>query len=123
MNRTVFIRAPFKVVSELKAGEYDRGFFGKQVVEEDIQELSKSEIDGEKLALLVGEAIAELNRNGYRIVSLTPVTSGAFDSHGNVVRSSDVWQEVSGAHSISYGYGYSYTEGIIILAERTERIT
>ena len=66
-----------------------------------------SEIDGERLTKEIGEAIEQLNIDGFEIVSLTPVTSGFRD-----------FKYETGAFGYSYGYGYSYTEGIIIVARK-----
>jgi len=107
------------VTSNIEAGEYNRGLFGKQTVEEDIIEYSDSEIDGDKFSQLIDDAVKKLNNDGYRVTSITPITSGKFNHHANVVRTSNVWEDVDGAHVISYGYGYSYTEGVIILGEKT----
>jgi hypothetical protein len=60
-------------------------------------------------------AIKELNTDGYEVVSVTPITSGQYDSHfseGNGFKKKGM--------KGSYGYGYSYTEGLIITAKRTQ---
>jgi len=59
-----------------------------------------SEIDGERLTSELRVEIQQLNNNGYEIVSITPVTSGKYNYQQ--------W----------FSYGYSYTEGIIIVARK-----
>jgi len=43
------------------------------------------------------------NSNGYKVVSVTPITGGKYD--------------YSNSENESYGYGYSYTTGILIVFE------
>jgi hypothetical protein len=77
MNRTVYIQARFKRVYE-----------------------DRPEVDGERLQQDVQEAINGLNAEGYEVISLVPVESGAFVGSG----------------------GYSFTEGIIVVARRVDFI-
>jgi hypothetical protein len=77
MNRTVYIPARFKRVYE-----------------------DRPEIDGERLQRDVQEAVNGLNAEGYEVISLVPVESGAFAGSG----------------------GYSFTEGIIIVTRKVDFI-
>jgi hypothetical protein len=70
-------------------------------------EKKHGEIDGEQLTWDLQKAIAQLNNDGYEIVSVTPVISG----YGT-------YKAETGAFGYSYGYGYSYTEGVIIVARK-----
>lgn len=64
-------------------------------------------IDGTKLAKSLEQAIEQLNKDGFEIVSVMPTTSGFGSYAGD-----------TGAFEYSYGYGYSYTEGIILVARK-----
>ena len=115
MNRVVYVPAQFAAVGKYRkvkvpTGETRRNIFGNKVPETETQQewemtgYSDRVINGVELARDVGTAVTRLNNDGYKVVSVTPVTSGNYD-HG--LRSNG-----------GYGYGYSYTEGIIIVAER-----
>ena len=71
------------------------------------------------------DAISELSEKGYEFVSITPVTSGAYnyDYKSSGVSSSkriiSGTEKVSGGGSYGYGYGYSYTEGFMLLMKKT----
>ncbi len=68
---------------------------------------SSCEIDGKRLAQDVQVEIDKLNAQGFKIISISPVISGNW-SRGKMNTSQD---------SV-YGYGYSYTSGMIILARK-----
>lgn len=116
MNKVVFVQAKLKNTdSDLSA---KKGFWGTVFEKvEDKKRLYKSEeVDGEQLVSEISIAINELNSSGYEVISISPITSGAYDfsykkSHSNM----GVIQ--SGAYG--YGYGFSYTEGVIILARES----
>ena len=108
MNRTVYVPAFFKEIREprtipVRSGK--RGFLGheKTTTEEEWvgEGYSDCEIDGERLQQDVQQAVDGLNEEGYDVVSLVPVESGAYN-----------WS------AEGYSYGYSYTEGVIILARK-----
>ena len=108
MNKTVYIPAPFKEIREprtIQVPSGKRGFLGQQRTTAEEQWVSEgysdSEIDGERLQRNVQQAVDGLNEEGYEVVSLVPVESGAYN-----------WSPEG------YSYGYSYTEGVIILARK-----
>jgi hypothetical protein len=108
MNRTVYIRALFKEIGECRTVQVPsgkRGFLGHDRTTAEQRWVSEgysdSEIDGERLQRDVQQAVGELNEEGYEVVSLVPVESGAYN-----------WS------AEGYSYGYSYTEGVIILAQK-----
>ncbi|WP_299808516.1 hypothetical protein [uncultured Shewanella sp.] len=79
-------------------------------------EYSTCKIDNQRLNTDLQLAIESLNNDGYKVVQITPVLSGdfAFEDHfsdphllGNGVTTSG-----------GYGYGFSYTDSLIILAEQ-----
>lgn len=57
-------------------------------------------IDGERLRRDLQHEIDRLNQDGYELIAVVPVQSGTCE-----------WDSCN-----NYGYGYSYTEGIIIVA-------
>ncbi|GIU33526.1 hypothetical protein L2719_07970 [Shewanella schlegeliana] len=78
-------------------------------------EYSTCKIDSDRLNADLQQALETLNQDGYKVVQITPVTSGDFafkdhfsDPHllGNGVTTEG-----------GYGYGFSYTDSLIILAE------
>jgi hypothetical protein len=108
MNRTVYVPALFKEIREshtIQVPSGKRGFLGheKTTAEERwaSEGYSDSEIDGERLQRDVQQAVDGLNKEGYEVFSLAPVESGAYN-----------WSPEG------YSYGYSYTEGMIILARK-----
>ena len=79
-------------------------------------EYSTCKIDSERLNNELQQAITTLNQQGFKVVQITPVTSGDFafkehfsDPHllGNGVSTEG-----------GYGYGFSYTDSLIVLAEQ-----
>ena len=52
----------------------------------------------------INECIKKHNKLGYKVISITPLTSGNYD-YDNMTE-------------FSYGYGYSFTSGIIIVFEK-----
>jgi hypothetical protein len=66
------------------------------------QKSSDCQVDSERLQRDVQLALEELNREGYEVVAITPITSGNYSSSSN---------DYGG-----YGYGFSYTDAILITA-------
>jgi hypothetical protein len=60
-------------------------------------------IDGEKLSRHLEDYLNELEYQGYTIVDIVPVISGN-DNYRN---------------GIGYGYAYSFTDGVIIVAKKS----
>ena len=54
----------------------------------------------------VDEIITQNNNQGYKVISVTPLTAS-----GNYYDNGD---------NVSYGYGYSFTSGILIVFEEIE---
>jgi hypothetical protein len=123
MNKVVYVGACFKPLGKFETykvptGEKKPGLlFGEKEVmrkeERWVQTgVSDCEIDGERLANDIGAAIAQLNRDGYEVVTVSEVTSGRYD-----------WKYQTGGSATAgwgygYGYGYSITEGVMIVAKR-----
>ena len=120
-NKVVYVKAKFKPVGkyvtvDVSTGEKKRSLLGieKEVTRKEQRWVqtgfSDREIDGELLAQEVQEAIVQLNKEGYEVVSICAVTSGNYH-----------WEKQDEHMNFTYGlgYGYSYTEGIIIIARKS----
>lgn len=119
MNKVVYISSYFKptgknVTKNVPTGEKKSGLFGgekdvtKKVTEWVQTGHSDCEIDGQRLANDLSEAVEELNISGYEIVSVTETTSGRYSwAKGGI---SD--------GGYGYGYGYSITEGLVVVAKK-----
>ncbi|MEM9244905.1 MAG: hypothetical protein AAGA67_04065, partial [Cyanobacteria bacterium P01_F01_bin.153] len=64
-----------------------------------------------RLSRDIDRAVQELNSAGYEIVSISMVTSGGWNYEEQRRYSIN-------AYGGAYGYGYSYTEGAVILAKK-----
>lgn len=125
MNKVVYVEAFFKPVGKevtvkVPTGEIKKGFFGgeKEITRKEQQwqqtGWSNREIDGRRLASDIAAATEKLNSEGYEIVAIESVISGAYDfkyevKFGNVNH---------GGGGYGYGYGYSYTEGVTLIAKK-----
>lgn len=69
---------------------------------------SDCQIDGERLADDLNKAISKLEGEGFEVVSVTNITSGSYNSDFSS-------QDKS---SYGWGYGFSYSEGVLITAKR-----
>ena len=107
LNKTIFIQAFHKKlwkeeVTDVPTGEVRKGLFGREkpVLEKQTEHVhvgfSDSDIDGARLASDIQTAIEDLQKEGFELVSLTPVISG----------------------NRSNGYGYSFTEGVIMISKK-----
>ena len=120
MNKVIYITSYFKPIGKnvsknIPTGEKTKGFFGsekdvvKKVVEWEQTGHSDTDVDGERLSVDLSNAVEELNRNGYEVVSVTETTSGRYNwatgAQGNI----GGW---------GYGYGYSITEGLVVVAKK-----
>jgi len=70
---------------EVPTGETKKGFLSfekdvtKKVTKWEQTGYSNREIDGLRLSADIERAVQQLNREGYEVVSVTPVISGAYD--------------------------------------------
>ncbi|MCC4222415.1 hypothetical protein LL295_02680 [Vibrio campbellii] len=129
--KSIWVKAPFvekgywdkqqvQVGSEIK--EVPKGLLRKKQTEEvpvfEEQDVwvctshSDKQIDGERFNKIIEETVLKLDMEGFDIISITPVISGQYD-YGDSVRNVNI-DVVK-----SYGYGFSYTEGVTILAKST----
>ena len=109
LNKTIFIQAFHKKlwkeeVTDVPTGEVRKGLFGREkpVQEKQTEHVhvgfSDCEIDGSRLASDVQSAIEQFQAEGFELVSLAPVLSG----------------------NRANGYGYSFTEGFIMISQKEE---
>lgn len=71
---------------------------------------SDKEVDTTRLAKDLQEAIENLNKDGYEVISVNDVISGKYNY--------DYRKEAGATWGYSYGYGYSYTDGLIVVARK-----
>lgn len=135
MQKVVLIKSYFRpigkeVTKKIPTGETKKGLFGgdKKVYrkEKQFEKTGYSDclIDSERLANDLEMTIDTLNRDGFIVKSITPVTSGnySYEYQSQGISSSkrilSETESVSGGASYGYGYGYSYTDSLIVLAEK-----
>ena len=105
----------------------EKGLFKKRAVEVEVPifaeqrewvatGVSDCEIDGEKFSKDIGAAIEALEDEGFELLTITPILSGSYkyDFEAPVINSRD-------RPSYGWGYGFSYTSGVTIVARRRER--
>lgn len=135
VNKVVYINAYFKPVGKyvtvnVPTGETKKGFFGGEkpvcAKQQQWQQTGWSDclIDGVRLSKDIAGAVDSLNQDGFEVVSVTPITSGAYCyqySAQGITSSPRILLEtekVSGGGSYGYGYGYSFTEGVTLIARK-----
>lgn len=135
MNKVVYISAHFKPVGkyatvQVPTGETKKGFFGGEKAvyaeEKQWQQTGWSDclLDGQRLSQDIARAVDSLNQDGFEVVSVTPVTSGAYFYQYNAqgITSSPrillETEKVSGGGSYGFGYGFSFTEGVTVIARK-----
>lgn len=117
-NRVVYVKANFKPLGKwetvhVPTGEKKKGLFGEHEVTKEEKRwvqtgVSDSLIDGERLANDVELAVQQLNHDGWEVQAVFPVTSGDYNWRREV--------------NLSYGYGFSFTEGVIIIARKANSV-
>jgi hypothetical protein len=122
MYKVEFVKAQFAVIGKTETVDVPTGekkkFLG---IETNVTRKEKrwietgysdSVIDGERFAKDVDEAVNKLSAEGFAIVSITPVTSGHWGAnHGT--KTID-----HGVPTDWYAYGFSYTEGVLVVAQK-----
>ena len=134
-NKLVYISAHFKPVGkyvtvQVPTGETKKGFFGGEKAvyaeEKQWQQTGWSDclVDGHRLSQDIAQAVDSLNRDGFEVVSVTPIMSGAYfyqynaqgiTSSPRILRDTE---KVSGGGSYGFGYGFSFTEGVTLIAKK-----
>jgi len=128
--KSYFVALGKDVTVKVPTGETKKGFFGgdKDVVRKEKQwqqtGWSDCEIDTDRLATDLEQVISSLNNEGYKVQSITPVISGAYNYKyqdqgiSSSARILGKTEAVSGGASYGYGYGYSFTDSLIVIAEK-----
>lgn len=126
-SMVTFIQAPFKAVGEYvieqeKTGEAKKNWLGqkqeiftqKRVWKE--TGVSNCEIDGAKFAQLISAEIQRWAERGFRVLNIIPIQSGNFDYQAQEIQSHHgiFSDSVNISGGTSFGYGFSYTEGVLI---------
>lgn len=132
--KVVFVQAKFKNETKLEKTKVDTGkkkttWLGKEkpvyateYKEVDTGNKSKSKVDAEALSVDLNDNLNKLYKDDYEVVSITSVMSGDYDykfeKHriGSSKRIIESTEKVGGYTSFGYGYGFSFTEGILITA-------
>ena len=130
MNKVVLVKSYFvavgeEVLVEILTGETKKTLFGgEKRVTKNVKQwkqtgFSDCEIDNERLATDLEKVISSLNNDGYKIQSITPIISGKYDYQAEGISSSARMMRETEAVSggASFGYGYSYTDSLIVVAE------
>jgi len=131
MEKVVYIKAYFlpllkEVSVKVSTGETKKGFFGE---EKEIKRTEKqfkrtgwsdTKVDGKRLAEDLESSIKNLNSEGYFVKAITPIISGTYNYKSQGISSSTrVLRETEAVRGgASYGYGYSYTDSLIIVASK-----
>ena len=126
MNKVIHVPTFFKSVGKKKTikvptGEKKKGFFGgeKDVTRKETKweqtGWSDCRIDSQRLAEDLTIAVNALNKERYEILSVTAITSGAYDWNYKTDR---FIGQGEGGYGYGYGYGYSYTNSLIIVAKK-----
>lgn len=109
MNTTVWVEAHWAPVFEEQEVAVPTGHHGllggteTRVEKRRVQTgYSDCVVDGARLRTDMQAAIDRLNADGFDVIAVTPVESGAYDSEYYMQGTA--------------GYGYSYTQGVIIIA-------
>ena len=115
MFKTIFIKSKFKILQEQYREDKDQSkslwLSEAEIEKKDINYIedhirSTSHVDGLQLSKDVEIALNELKQNGYNFVSITSISSGAYGAANAAMESR------------GYVYGYSFTEGVLICAEK-----
>ena len=133
-NKVVLVKAHFameyeEVSRRVPSGRYEKGLFSQKPIMKTVTEqvekgISKSKIDSKRLASDLQDAINDLNVQGYKIRQILPVISGDYNylySNEGISSSYSMFtgnEEISGGASFGLGYGYSFTDSLIIVAEK-----
>ena len=137
MEKVVLVKSHFipigkEVTVKVPTGDTKTGFFGggKEVYRKEVRweqtGYSDSIIDAERLAADLQQALDPLNQEGFRVKMITPVLSGdyfyQYQAQGisSAKRLLSDTEKVQGGASFGYGYGFSYTDSLLVIAERDD---
>jgi len=123
MNKVIYVKAHFakvgkSVTRKIETGEKKAGLlWGENKIYEEVTEweetgFSDCLIDGQRLNEDIAKAVADLNAEGYEVVTVTSFISGNWACN----YASNTFQ--NGGWGWGYGYGYSFTDGVTIIAKK-----
>jgi len=129
INRVVYVKAHFKeewverrVLVPLEGhrisilGRWSMPIRFQRVTKDVKVATSDCEIDGERLTEDIRAATLALNEQGYRVVSVSPITSGQFSPRfDKKSRSRNLMRNAMR----QIGYGFSYSEGVVVIGEKS----
>lgn len=129
VNKVIHVPAYFEPIYEDKkvkvgTGETKKTIFGgeKEITRKEVQRVqtgwSESHIDTERLASELDYEVGKLNKEGYEVVSVTPITSGTY-AYKYDMKSGG--KDNHGYGGYGYGYGYSFTASLIVTAKKIQR--
>jgi hypothetical protein len=122
-NKVIHVKAFFKktesegnhsVYKNLdKSAQFDDPWTNKKIT---VAELPKTiqhsdcEVDSERLARDLDLALTELSNTGFVLKEIIPITSGKYHF--------EVYSSFLGKDAHPYGYGYSYTDSVIVVGQK-----
>lgn len=132
MNKTIVVKAHF-IAYEMEedfeiydegVGDKIKNFFLKIAVNRQINSgvksnkepqkyISDKTIDIVRLNEDINQEITNLNNSGYEVISITPITSGEYKYDYEAPTVNAQFRP-----SYGWGYGFSYTNGVIITAKK-----
>ena|SRR5688572_18855775 len=125
--KVVFVKAHFAPIGrnetvDVPTGETQKGLLGweKQITRKEQRFVqtgnSDTMIDGARLANDIQLTIDQLSDAGFEIVTMTPVISGRWNATNGTFTDQGVF--LPDVASDWYAYGYSVTEGVVIVARK-----
>lgn len=135
MEKVVLVKSYFvpifnEVTIKVPTGETKQSFWcGKKEIlrkEKQLEQTGYSDciVDSQRLAQDLQDAIDILYNEGFKVKTIVPVISGHYDykyQAQGMSSSTRIFREtekVSGGASFGYGYGFSYTDSLIVIAEK-----
>jgi hypothetical protein len=118
-SKVVYVKAKFKPTGKYETikvltGEKRKTLLGGETaVMRDEQKwvqtgFSDCDVDGGLLSQELQQAIDQLNKDGYNVISVAQVISGEYS-----------WKmQGMGNGGAGYGYGFSFTEGMLVVAHK-----
>ncbi len=125
MEKVVLVKSKFKSIQQElpiqeKTEKKTLGVFKKSSAEKQKRKInSNCAIDSERLEADLQTAINQLNQEGYRVKTITPIISGNYDYNYKLDYTSPFGRSDLAGAGCGFGYGYSYTDGLLIIAEKT----
>jgi hypothetical protein len=128
--KTHFVKKYKKVPKRINTGKKKKLLFGRtediyETIEEDVEDgYSDSIIDSNRLSEDLNKLITKLNEDGFEVVNITPIISGNYQykwQAQGITSSKRLLSEtekVQGGASYGFGYGFSYTDSLLVHAKK-----